>query len=130
MSQVANARPVYQKGQTPPKAPPKRMKRTTKPRDVCEPGQMFVSNILRKFAEGKECQMKSEWCSGDNETTAFCHSRRRAGAGANQKPHDFWGYHGCSECHAHEDRVEDRELLDAIRRTQYAIFEHFGGLTP
>jgi hypothetical protein len=123
-------RPVFQKGQTPPKAPPKPMKRKTKPRDVCEAGKMFVSNVLRQFARGKECQMKSEWCNGDKATTCLCHGRRRAGAGANQKPHDFWAYHGCSDCHAHEDEIEDRELFDATRRTQYIIFEHFGTLTP
>ena len=91
---------------------------------------MFVSKKLRKFAEGQECQMKSDWCSGDNETVVLCHSRRRAGAGMAQKPHDFWGYHGCASCHANEHKLEDRELFDAIRRTQWAVFSHFGSLTP
>ena len=92
--------------------------------------QAFVSPRLRKFAEGKECQMKSEWCDHGTETVVLCHSRRRAGAGMAQKPHDFWGYHGCASCHANEDRLEDRELYDAIRRTQYVVFAHFGTLTP
>lgn len=91
---------------------------------------MFVSKVLRNFAEGQPCQMMSEWCNGDSETVVLCHVRRRAGAGMGQKPHDFWGYHGCSACHAHEDRLEDRELMDAIRRTQYAVFSHFGTVTP
>jgi hypothetical protein len=130
MSEFVNPRPVYAKGQTPLKAPRKQMKRTTKPKDVWEPGKMFVSEKLRKFARGQPCQMRSEWCNGDNETTVLCHVRRRAGAGANQKPHDFQAYHGCSECHAHEDTATDGDLLDAIRRTQYAVFEHFGTLTP
>ena len=91
---------------------------------------MFVSKKLRDFAEGRECQMKSEWCNGDPETVVLCHSRRRSGAGMAQKPHDFWGYHGCSSCHAHEAEIEDRELYDAIRRTQWAVFEHFMSLTP
>lgn len=91
---------------------------------------MFVSKALRNFANGQPCQMMSEWCNGDSETVVLCHSRRRAGAGMGQKPHDFWGYHGCSGCHAHEDRLEDRELMDAIRRTQYAVFSHFGTVTP
>jgi hypothetical protein len=106
------------------------MKSKTKPKDVCEAGKMFVSKPIRDFAEGKECQMKSEWCNGDPATTVHCHERRRAGAGANQKPHDFWGWHGCSGCHANEHKLEDRELFDAIRRTLYKIFEHFGTLTP
>lgn len=90
----------------------------------------FKSQDLRKFARGKECQMKSIWCNGDPATTVLCHSRRRAYAGMAEKPHDFWGYHGCSDCHAHEADLEDRELYDAIRRTQYAVYAHFGTLTP
>lgn len=130
MSTIETGRAPYQKGQTPAKKPRKPMPRAQKVEDVCEAGKMFVSKVLRDFAKGKECQMKSEWCSGDSEKTVFCHSRRRAGAGANQKPHDFWGYHGCAECHAHEHLIEDRELYDAIRRTQYVVFAHFGSLTP
>jgi hypothetical protein len=130
MSEFANPRPVYAKGQTPPKAPRKQMKRNTKPKDVCEPGKMFVSKKLRKFAKGQPCQMQGPWCNGDNETTVLCHVRRRAGAGANQKPHDWWAYHGCSDCHAREDEVSNQYLLHAIRRTQYAVFEHFASLTP
>lgn len=91
---------------------------------------MFVSKVLRDFARGRECQMRSEWCNGDSETVVLCHSRRRSTAGMSQKPHDFWGYHGCSGCHAQEHLLEDRELYDAIRRTQWAVFEHFGTLTP
>jgi hypothetical protein len=130
VSEFVNPRPVYAKGQTPPKAPRKQMKRNSKPKDVCEPGKMFVSEKLRKFAKGQPCQMQGPWCNGDNETTVLCHVRRRAGAGANQKPHDFQAYHGCSGCHAHEDKATDGDLLDAIRRTQYAVFEHFASLTP
>tara|TARA_R110000851_G_scaffold101943_1_gene218246 strand:+ start:298 stop:690 length:393 start_codon:yes stop_codon:yes gene_type:complete len=130
MSEFVNPRPVYAKGQTQPKAPRKQMKRNTKPKDVCEPGKMFVSKKLRKFAKGQPCQMQGPWCNGDNETTVLCHVRRRAGAGANQKPHDWWAYHGCSDCHAREDEVSNQYLLHAIRRTQYAVFEHFATLTP
>jgi len=129
MSMVSTGRPVFQKGQTPERLP-KPMKRTTKPTRVCEAGKMFVSPALRNFAKGKPCQMRSEWCNGNPETTVLCHSRRRAGTGAGQKPHDWWSYHGCSECHAHEHKLEDRELYDAIRRTQYAVFDEFGSLTP
>lgn len=90
----------------------------------------FVSQKLRDFANGQTCTMLSEWCNGNPETVVLCHSRRRAGAGTGQKPHDFWGYHGCSGCHANEHRLEDRELYDAILRTQYRVYEHFGSLTP
>jgi hypothetical protein len=130
MSEFANPRPVYAKGQTPPKAPSKQMKRTSKPKDVCEPGKMFVSKALRDFARGQPCQMQGPWCNGNNETTVLCHSRRGAGAGMNQKPPDWWGYHGCGDCHAHESQMENGDLMHAIRRTQDAVFEHFGTLTP
>lgn len=91
---------------------------------------MFTSDTLRRFARGKECQMKSEWCNGDPETTVLCHSRRLTGTGMGQKPPDYWGYHGCSSCHAHEDEVEFRELYCAIYRTQQAVFAEYGTLTP
>lgn len=90
----------------------------------------FKSEKLRQFARGQECQMKSEWCNGNPETTVLCHSRRRTGTGTAQKPHDFWGYHGCSDCHAHEDDIDDSDMLDAIRRTQWTVYARFGSLTP
>lgn len=133
MSRVATKPPMGQKPPKTPKPERKGMRRTapakSKPIDH-EKGCMFVSKALRKFAEGKECQMKSEWCDCGTETVVLCHSRRRAGAGTAQKPHDFWGYHGCAGCHANEDRLEDRELYDAIRRTQWVVFQHYGSLTP
>lgn len=90
----------------------------------------YVSATLRNFAKGQQCQMRSMWCNGNPDTVVLCHSRRRSGAGMAQKPHDFWGYHGCSDCHAREHDLEDRELLDAIMRTQFLIYQHFGSLTP
>lgn len=90
----------------------------------------FVSKKVRDFAKGRDCTMLSEWCNGDAETSVWCHSRRRATAGMSEKPHDFWGYIGCSGCHAHEQWLEDHELYDAIRRSQWLLFEHFGTLTP
>lgn len=90
----------------------------------------FQSEKLRRFARGRDCQAKSIWCNGNPATVVLCHSRRRAGAGMAQKPHDFWGYHGCSDCHAREADMEDSELYDAIRRTQYLVFAEFGTLTP
>ena len=91
---------------------------------------MFKSQKLRDFAQGQECQMKSAWCNGDRSTVVLCHGRRRTGTGVAQKPHDFWGWHGCSACHANEHKIEDRELYDAIRRTQWLVFAEFGSLTP
>jgi len=90
----------------------------------------FVSKELRAFAEGKICQMRSEWCNGDPATVVLCHARRGTGTGMAQKPHDFWGYHGCAACHANEHNLEYKELYDAIRRTQWLVFETLGTLTP
>lgn len=90
----------------------------------------YQNERLRRFARGKDCQAMTVWCNRDPATVVLCHSRRRAGAGMAQKPHDFWAYHGCSDCHAHEAEMEDRELYDAIRRTQYLVFAEFGTLTP
>lgn len=90
----------------------------------------FVSKKLRDFARGQSCTMMSEWCNGNPETVVLCHDRRRSGAGMAEKPHDWWGYHGCSDCHANEAKLEDREIHDAVRRTQYRVFSHFGTLTP
>jgi hypothetical protein len=123
--------PLGQKIRTPKDAPVKRQpirhKAPAKPDNGKGP---YVSQKLRDFAKGQPCQMRSEFCNGNSETTVFCHSRRRATAGMGQKPHDFWGYHGCSDCHANEEKLEDRELYDAIRRTQYAVYAAFGTITP
>ncbi len=99
-------------------------------REVVQKTPPFVSEKLRQFAEGKDCLMRSKWCNSDSETVVLCHSRRRAGAGTAQKPHDFWGYHGCSDCHAMEAHIDDGELYDAIQRTQNAVYVEFGTLTP
>ena len=96
-------------------------------RQKCPP---FKSQKLRDFAKGKECQAKSEWCNGDTSTVVLCHSRRGTGTGTAEKPHDFWGYHGCARCHAHEEWLEYHELYNAICRTQWVVFQHFGTLTP
>lgn len=90
----------------------------------------FVSKKLRDFAKGQPCSMLSEFCNGDSETVVLCHDRRRDGCGMSEKPHDFHAYHGCSGCHAHEADLEDREIHDAVRRTQKRVYAEFGTLTP
>ena len=89
-----------------------------------------VNPKLRAFANGKPCQMRGPRCNHNPETTVLCHSRRGANAGMAQKPHDFWSYHGCSDCHAWEANATDHCLMTAIRRTQDAVYRHFGTLTP
>lgn len=90
----------------------------------------FVSQALRQFAKGKPCQMRGPHCNGRDETTVLCHSRRGSRAGTAEKPHDFWGYHGCSDCHANEAKASNFDLMVAIARTQSAVYAHFGTLTP
>jgi hypothetical protein len=77
----------------------------------------MVSDPIRKAAEGQDCTLMTQWCNNDPTTTVHCHIRRGGDAGANQKPHDILGYHGCSECHAHEDEVSDWALLMAMKHT-------------
>ena len=100
------------------------------PQPVRKKEPPFVSRDLRKFAKGKECQLKGPLCNGDTATTVLCHSRRVSGAGMSEKPHDFWGYHGCSACHYWEHMADFEMIYQAIRRTQYAVYAHFGTLTP
>lgn len=74
--------------------------------------------------------MRSDYCNRDPETVVLCHSRRKAGAGMAQKPNDFWAYHGCARCHANEEHIPIEQIYNAIRRTQNAVYAHFGTLTP
>lgn len=90
----------------------------------------FESADLRRFAEGKPCQMRSEFCNHDPATVVLCHSRRGAGAGMGEKPDDWWAYHGCHGCHSNEHRAPSLDLMLAIYRTQRAVYAHFGTLTP
>ena len=87
-----------------------------------KPGELFipekiVSKALRDFARGQSCTLRMPWCNGDPETTVLCHCRMK-GTGMATKPHDIWGYHGCSECHRREQEAGYDDLLRAIFETQ------------
>ena len=77
---------------------------------------------LRKFAKGKECQVRAIGiCNFDPETTVLAHIRRRGVAGVGQKPHDLIAVHACSNCHDAMDgragimnEISDTDLLDAV----------------
>jgi hypothetical protein len=91
----------------------------------------FVSVDLRKSAQGSQCQMRSEWRNHDPCTVVLCHAFGASPhAGMAPKPHDFWAYHGCSECHRLVSKLTTAQLDGAIRRTQYAVYAHYGTLTP
>ena len=80
---------------------------------------------LRKFAQGKKCQLRIPCiCNFDPETTVLAHIRRGGVAGVGQKPPDLCGVHACSNCH---DVVDGRRpytindldgiILDGLVRT-------------
>ena len=90
----------------------------------------YESPKLRRFAMGKECTLRMPWCNHDPDTTVLCHIRRPYVAGIASKPHDFFGYHGCFECHRRESEAGDDDILRALMLTQARVYAHFGGLTP
>lgn len=90
----------------------------------------FVSKTLRDFARGQDCTLNLEGSRCDPETVVLCHIRAFGIAGMAQKPHDFFAYHGCAECHAREKDAGWDELFRAMIKTQSRVYEQFGGLTP
>ena len=83
----------------------------------------MANKAIRDFARGQQCAMNLPGCDGGGETTVHCHVRRFGYAGLGQKPHDFWGYHGCANCHANEHMAGDDDFLRAISITQIRLFE-------
>jgi len=90
----------------------------------------FVSKKLREFARGQPCTLMMPWCNHDTETTVLCHIRRPWLSGIASKPHDFFGYHGCSDCHAREAEAGDDDILRALTQTQNRVYAKFRTLTP
>jgi hypothetical protein len=88
---------------------------------------------LRKYAQGKPCQIRLPGCidSPGHETTVLCHWRDSS-TGMGQKENDLLGAWGCHSCHAVVDgrnglrkwTVEHGEagvklaMLEAVLRTQ------------
>lgn len=88
-------RPIYQRGQT--------SKRKSKP--------------LRDSAQGQQCTLRLDGCTGDASTVVLCHIRRGGSAGMGVKPPDWFAFYGCAHCHANEGRATDGDLLRALRET-------------
>jgi hypothetical protein len=66
---------------------------------------------LRKFAQGKPCQVRIPGvCNFDETTTVLAHLRRGGVSGTGCKPHDLVGVHSCSNCH---------DVIDGRRKTNY-----------
>lgn len=81
-------------------------------------------DAIRKSARGEECTLRSAVCNRDPETTVFCHIRL-PGDGMGMKPPDYFGFYGCSACHAVQEDDDFttgafgfEDVLIALRRTQ------------
>lgn len=84
---------------------------------------------LRKFAEGQPCQIRLPGiCNHREDTVVLCHYRGEAtGSGYGLKPHDMFGAHGCSACHAyvdsHFDVITQLAFAHAVFRTQQKLLD-------
>lgn len=94
-----------------------------------------ISIDLRKFARGKECQVRIPgYCNRDTATTVWAHLRHGGVAGAGQKPPDLCGVIACSTCHDIIDGRINCEWTrqeigcmerDAICRTMALVWKTF-----
>lgn len=81
-----------------------------------------VSPAIRNFARGQTCTLRMPWCVGGTETTVHCHVRQEGFNGIGMKPLDFFGYHGCRECHRREGEAGKGEILRAMMETQTRLY--------
>ena len=82
-----------------------------------------VSNVVRRFADGQTCTLGMPWCNNDPATTVLCHSRMVGFNGTAQKPPDYMGYHGCSECHRRENEASPEDIFRATMRTIGRLYD-------
>ena len=82
-----------------------------------------VSPKIRSFARGQDCTLRMPWCNNNPETVVHCHIRMKGFNGINEKPLDFFGYHGCSECHRRELEAGYDDILRAMMETQTRLFQ-------
>ena len=87
--------------------------------------RQFRSQRFRDFAHGQTCTLLMPWCNRDPATVVLCHVRE-PGTGIGTKPHDWWGYHGCSECHRRESEAGDEDIRIAVFRTMERLY--FAGM--
>jgi hypothetical protein len=71
---------------------------------------------LRKFAEGKDCQVRLPGCLYGPETVVLAHIRKGGTAGVGQKPPDLCGVHACAKCH---DLIDGRSSVANL--TKYDV---------
>jgi hypothetical protein len=79
---------------------------------------------LRKFARGKECQLRlRDVCCGRPETVVLCHVRKSGNAGIGQKPCDLSAFHACATCHDVYDRRTPPPRFMSRPEIELAAFE-------
>jgi hypothetical protein len=61
----------------------------------------YRNKKLKDSAQGKDCQLRIPGvCNYNPETVVWCHMRGlEYGKGMGHKPHDLFGFYGCSACH-------------------------------
>jgi len=95
-----------------------------------------MKHPLREQARDRDCQIRTDECNRDPETTVLCHVHKPSiGGGAGLKVNDFIAAHGCSACH---DRVDGRsgrprtyrevledtvDLYEGVFRTQKLLMD-------
>lgn len=82
---------------------------------------MIRSRVVLDHARGQSCQLQLDCCTGDTESTVFCHlNSADFGKGMGIKAHDIAGFFGCWRCHGafdlHTHGLTDAEIGRAVLR--------------
>jgi hypothetical protein len=78
---------------------------------------MSKKRNLRSEAEGRDCQIRSEKCNRNTETTVLCHVHKPSiSGGMALKGPDEIGAWGCSACHDYVDGRGSMSLCSRITR--------------
>jgi len=79
---------------------------------------------LRKQAQNRPCQIRSEYCNHDPATTVLCHIHKPSiSGGMGMKANDMLAAHGCSACH---DYVDGRTKLAFHSKTERDLYLYEG----
>ena len=90
---------------------------------------------LREEARGKQCQIRSDYCNGNAETTVLCHIHKPSiSGGMGLKANDLLAAWGCSDCHDLVDGKgagknlmlrQERDILlyEGVFRTQKILLD-------
>lgn len=74
---------------------------------------------LRKFARGRDCQVRLAGCNGGGETTVLTHYRLAGYCGTGIKPDDLaFGAWACSRCH---DLCDSRTHVANLTRAEVRL---------